>query len=66
MAKIINEYFGQNIEDLSLTQINAYVLEYTRAQKAEAEVLKKSGPTKVLNGQESLGSLKKLGFRIGK
>lgn len=66
MAKIINEYFGQKIEDLSLTQINAYVLEYTRAQKAEAEVLKKSGPTKVLNGQESLGSLKKLGFRIGK
>lgn len=66
MAKIINEYFGQKIEDLSLTQINAYVLEYAKAQKAEAEALKKSGPTKVLTGKESLGSLKKLGFRIGK
>nr|DAU38608.1 MAG TPA: hypothetical protein [Caudoviricetes sp.] len=40
-------------------------MEWAKAQKAEKEALKHKGPTTRLTGNESLGSLKKLGFKIG-
>ena len=62
IAKIILENFGQKIEDLTLTQINAYVLEYIRAKETEKKKIK--GSTQVLTGKESLDTLKHLGFKI--
>ncbi|MBR1980699.1 hypothetical protein [Candidatus Proelusimicrobium excrementi] len=63
MAKIINEYFGQKIEDLSLTQINAYVLEIVKAQKAQQKALK-GVKTNRIDANTPLNSLKGMGVKI--
>ena len=62
IAKTINENFGVNVKDLSLTQINAYLLELARGIKAQREAEKKSYPTKTLGPNTSLKDLKNMGF----
>lgn len=58
----MNEYFGVKVEDLSLTQINAYVLEIAKDLKHQKERLK--GPQTVLDNKAKLTDLKNLGFKI--
>lgn len=47
---------------MSLTQINAYVLEICKAQKEQLKALK--GPEKVIDKNTKLTDLKKLGIVI--
>lgn len=59
IAKALNEYFGVKVEDLTPTQINAYVLEIAKDLKSKKEDAKKG--KRVSN---ALGSLKNFGFKI--
>lgn len=59
ISKAINDYFGVKIEDLSPTQINAYVLEIAKDIKAQKEAAKKGKTV-----SNSLQSLKNFGFKI--
>lgn len=63
IAKAINEYYGQKIEELSLTQINAYVLEIVKAQKAQQKALK-GVKTNRIDANTPLNSLKGMGVKI--
>ena len=63
IAKAINEYYGQKIEELSLTQINAYVLEIVKAQKAKQKALK-GVKTNCIDANTPLNSLKGMGVKI--
>lgn len=49
---------------MSLTQINAYVLEYVRAKKEELDALKQTVPTQNITPDTPLESLKNLGIKI--
>lgn len=65
IAKVLNENFGVKIEDLTPTQINAYFLEWVKAEKARKEA-EKARNRKVISNDTPLASLKNLGFKIGK
>lgn len=63
IAKTITEYYGIKIEDLSLTQINAYVLEIVKAETNKAKK-QKGIKTQVINADTPLNSFKGLGVKI--
>ena len=65
IAKVLTENFGVKIEDLTLTQINAYFLEWVKAEKARKEA-EKTHKSRFVSNETPLASLKKLGFKIGK
>lgn len=61
IAKALNEYFGVKVDDLTPTQINAYVLEIAKDTKTKAQEAKKGKHV-----SNSLKSLKNFGFKITK
>lgn len=63
IAKAINEYYGQKIEELSLTQINAYILEIVKAQKGQQKAIR-GVKTNRIDANTPLSSLKGMGVKI--
>lgn len=64
IAKAINEYFGVKVEELSFTQINAYILEIAKEKKEQLKASK--GPETGVDSKTKLQDLKKLGIKINK
>ena len=55
--------FHKNIDDLSLAQINAYVILHVKGQQAK---LKSSQSTTDISNVEDISSLSGFGFKINK
>lgn len=64
IAKALQEYFGVKVEDLTPTQINAYVLEIAKAQKAQTQG--KRGPNIEIGKNAKLTDFKNLIVKMGK
>lgn len=62
----MNESFGVNVKDLTLTQINAYLLELVKARKAENDAIQNAGHKKTDLNKMPIRDLKDLGVNFKK